>query len=60
MQNVKLHIGRGLIVYILCNIFMIILCKINPENLESNTMITGIIYSMLCTLPGMLAAIEIK
>ena len=60
MQNIKLHIGRGLLVYILGNIFMIILCKINPENLESNTMIAGIIYSMLCTLPAILAAIEIK
>ena len=60
MQNIKLHIGRGLLIYILGNIFMIILCKINPENLESNTMIAGIIYSMLCTLPGMLAAIEIE
>ena len=60
MQNIKLHIGRGLLVYILGNIFMIILCKINPENLESNTMIAVIIYSMLCTLPAILAAIEIK
>ena len=55
----KLHIGRGLIVWILCNIFMMIICKIDPGHLECNTMTSGILYSMLCMIPGAVAAVEI-